>query len=224
MKTILAPPPRQEPCSPSPCGPNAQCRVVNDQAVCSCLPNYNGSPPNCRPECVVSSECPSSRACINNKCSDPCPNTCGVGAQCTTKNHNPICACPAGQTGDPFVRCSPIRKSFARWIFFFSFGMEGKRIEKTITPRILFQPFKRNPCRQKDLHRATHHLAARMPNVKWLETSLHVLVCRISSDLLLIVVRNVSLVPNARAALLASIRNAEIRARDLAELMLAVTF
>lgn len=116
MKTILVPPPRQEPCSPSPCGPNAQCRVVNDQAVCSCLPNYNGSPPNCRPECVVSSECPSSRACINNKCSDPCPNTCGVGAQCTTRNHNPICACPAGQTGDPFVRCSPIRKSFARWI------------------------------------------------------------------------------------------------------------
>lgn len=107
---LPGPPPRQNPCSPSPCGPNSQCRVNNDQAVCTCLPNYVGSPPSCRPECVVSSECPSDRACINNKCSDPCPNTCGIGAHCTTKNHNPICACPAGQTGDPFTRCSPIRE------------------------------------------------------------------------------------------------------------------
>lgn len=96
-----------EPCVPSPCGPNSQCRKVNDQAVCSCLPEYSGSPPNCRPECVVSSECSLTQACINQKCADPCPNTCGIGAQCTTKNHNPICACPQGFTGDPFTRCSP---------------------------------------------------------------------------------------------------------------------
>jgi hypothetical protein len=102
---------RRDPCSPSPCGPNSQCREVNRQPVCSCLPNYIGSPPSCRPECVVSSECPSDKACVNQKCRDPCPNTCGVGAQCTVKNHNPICACPAGYTGDPFVRCSPQRKS-----------------------------------------------------------------------------------------------------------------
>ncbi|KAF4526820.1 hypothetical protein B566_EDAN018173, partial [Ephemera danica] len=99
---------RHEPCSPSPCGPNSQCRVVNLQAVCSCLPNYVGSPPACRPECVVSSECPADKACINQKCRDPCPNTCGIGAHCTVKNHNPICACPASFTGDPFIRCSPI--------------------------------------------------------------------------------------------------------------------
>lgn len=95
---------------PSPCGPNSQCRAVNQQAVCSCLANYIGSPPSCRPECIVSSECPLDRACVNQRCSDPCPNTCGVRAQCTTKNHNPICACPAGLTGDPFTQCVPIRK------------------------------------------------------------------------------------------------------------------
>lgn len=107
---IISAPPRQDPCYPSPCGPNSQCRVVNEQAVCSCLPTYIGAPPSCRPECVVSAECPENRACVNAKCADPCPNTCGIGAVCTVRNHNPICACPPGHTGDPFARCSPIRK------------------------------------------------------------------------------------------------------------------
>lgn len=102
--------PKVAPCQPSPCGPYSQCRVVNEQAVCSCLPTYVGSPPSCKPECLDSSECPLDRACLNQKCSDPCPNTCGLSAVCTTKNHNPICACPPGFTGDPFTRCSPQRK------------------------------------------------------------------------------------------------------------------
>ncbi|CAH1404987.1 unnamed protein product [Nezara viridula] len=95
----------RDPCLPSPCGPNSQCRTVNQQAVCSCLPSYVGHPPTCRPECIVSSECPLDKACINQKCADPCPNTCGLHAQCNTKNHNPICACPQGYTGDPFSQC-----------------------------------------------------------------------------------------------------------------------
>ena len=95
-------------CSPSPCGPNSQCREVNGQAVCSCLPTYIGSPPGCRPECVVSSECPQNKACVNQKCVDPCPGTCGQNAQCTVINHSPICSCISGYTGDPFVICRPI--------------------------------------------------------------------------------------------------------------------
>jgi hypothetical protein len=108
----VTPRPRQNPCQPSPCGPNSQCREINEQAVCSCLPNYIDSPPNCRPECVVSSECSLDRACINQKCADPCPGTCGIDAQCHTKNHNPICACRQGYTGDPFTQCTVIRKLF----------------------------------------------------------------------------------------------------------------
>lgn len=104
-------PPRTNPCVPSPCGPNSQCREINNQAVCSCLPNYIGSPPSCRPECVVNSECSPQMACLNQKCSDPCPNTCGIEASCRTIIHNPICSCPHGYTGDPFSRCSRIRKS-----------------------------------------------------------------------------------------------------------------
>jgi hypothetical protein len=108
-------PPVTQPCNPSPCGPNSQCREINGQAVCSCLTGYIGSPPTCRPECVVSSECPQNQACNNQKCTDPCPGTCGLQARCNVINHNPICSCPSGFTGDPFTRCSPICKN----IFFF---------------------------------------------------------------------------------------------------------
>jgi hypothetical protein len=99
-----------QPCNPSPCGPNSQCREINGQAVCSCVPGFIGSPPACRPECVVSSECGQNEACSNQRCRNPCPGTCGVGARCEVVNHNPICSCPALFTGDPFVRCQDIRK------------------------------------------------------------------------------------------------------------------
>lgn len=98
----------REPCNPSPCGPNSQCRVNNGQAVCTCLPNYTGSPPGCRPECVASSECPSQLACINQKCENPCPSPCGIATKCIVVNHSPICTCMPGYSGDPFTRCTLI--------------------------------------------------------------------------------------------------------------------
>ncbi|KAG5895967.1 hypothetical protein JTB14_027967 [Gonioctena quinquepunctata] len=100
----------KNPCSPTPCGPNSQCREINGQAVCSCVPGFIGSPPACRPECISSSECPLNRACVNQKCIDPCPGTCGLNANCQVVNHNPICSCAPGHSGDPFTRCSPIRE------------------------------------------------------------------------------------------------------------------
>lgn len=96
------------PCQASPCGPNSQCRELHNQAICSCLPEYKGNPPNCRPECTVSSECSLEKACVNQKCVDPCPGTCGLRAQCTVINHSPICSCPLDNTGDPFTICNPI--------------------------------------------------------------------------------------------------------------------
>lgn len=62
-------------------------------------------PPNCRPECVISAECAQDKACLNNKCVDPCPGTCGQNARCQVLNHNPICSCSPGFTGDPFLQC-----------------------------------------------------------------------------------------------------------------------
>lgn len=103
--------PPKNPCQPSPCGPNSQCSAINNNAVCSCVAGYIGSPPGCRPECVVSSECSQDKACINQKCIDPCIGTCGYNARCEVKSHSPICGCPAGQTGDPFQRCFEIIKT-----------------------------------------------------------------------------------------------------------------
>lgn len=99
-----SPPPRQ-PCQPSPCGPYSQCREVGDSPSCSCLAEYVGAPPNCRPECVTSSECASNQACINQKCKDPCPGLCGTEAECRVVSHTPSCYCPQGYEGDPFVQC-----------------------------------------------------------------------------------------------------------------------
>lgn len=103
------------PCVPSPCGPNSICQNIRNVASCSCLVNYVGYPPNCRPECSINSECTSNRACIREKCRDPCPGSCGAEALCNVINHTPVCTCPVGYTGDPFSNCypkEPERKAF----------------------------------------------------------------------------------------------------------------
>lgn len=94
------------PCIPSPCGPNSQCRIIGEQGVCTCIPNYVGRPPNCRPECVINSECPSNLACINEKCADPCPGSCGINSLCSVVKHSPVCSCPPGYEGNPLTQCS----------------------------------------------------------------------------------------------------------------------
>ena len=95
----------QNPCQPNPCGPYSQCRVQNGVAVCSCLPEYIGTSPNCRPECFSSSECDLDKACVNQKCIDPCPGPCAPSAICRVLHHSPICSCPPNFIGDPFNRC-----------------------------------------------------------------------------------------------------------------------
>lgn len=101
------PPQYVNPCVPSPCGPNSECRDVRGSASCSCRPTFIGAPPQCRPECSVHAECRLDLACLNQKCRNPCPGSCGIGATCSVVNHTPICTCPAGFTGDPFTSCQP---------------------------------------------------------------------------------------------------------------------
>lgn len=114
LVVFLSAPPRDpiptvptNPCVPSPCGPNSQCQAFGDVPSCSCLPNYIGAPPNCRPECVIHSECASNLACIKEKCSDPCPGACGLNAVCSVYNHNPVCTCLEGYEGDALSSCAP---------------------------------------------------------------------------------------------------------------------
>lgn len=110
----------KNPCLPSPCGPNSQCQERNGSPVCSCLQNFIGSPPNCRPECTINSECSSNLACINQKCKDPCIGACAVTGICNVINHVPTCTCPDGYTGDPFSNCvlKPVIRTYIYLIIY----------------------------------------------------------------------------------------------------------
>lgn len=91
-----------DPCNPSPCGPNSDCY----NGVCKCKPEFQGDPySGCRPECVLNNDCPRNKACIKNKCKDPCPGTCGTNAICEVYNHIPMCRCPDGMYGNAFINC-----------------------------------------------------------------------------------------------------------------------
>ena len=101
-------------CASSPCGPNARC----DNGVCTCLPEYQGDPyVGCRPECVLNTDCPLNRACIRNKCVDPCPGTCGLNAECRVYNHVPMCSCPSGMVGNAFVQCNILQGTTRRTLY-----------------------------------------------------------------------------------------------------------
>ena len=107
-KAPLPPPRPVDPCNPSPCGTNTQCTVLpGSGAVCECMADYQGDPfSECKPECILSSDCASHLACIDMKCRDPCtPGTCGYNADCTVRQHNPICSCKPGYIGNPFESC-----------------------------------------------------------------------------------------------------------------------
>lgn len=103
------PAPPTNPCVPSPCGANSECRVVDERPICSCLTGMLGAPPNCRPECLIHQDCPTHLACVRNKCRDPCTGSCGFNARCTVHNHQPVCTCNPNFEGDPFSGCSPVQ-------------------------------------------------------------------------------------------------------------------
>lgn len=99
---------KRNPCVPSPCGPNSICRANGDTPSCQCIEGYIGGPPNCRPECVINGDCASHLACVNQKCVDPCPGSCGTNAECRVFSHTVSCSCPIGTTGNPYALCSLI--------------------------------------------------------------------------------------------------------------------
>lgn len=95
-------------CGNNPCGPNAEC-IQNE---CRCIAEYQGNPyEGCRPECRTNAECSRDRACLRNKCVDPCRGTCGQSAICEVVNHIPICSCPPDYTGNPFTYCHFVEKT-----------------------------------------------------------------------------------------------------------------
>lgn len=125
------------PCNPSPCGPNAACREHNGAGSCSCLPEFHGDPyVGCRPECLMSSECSFDKACLNMKCVDPCPGSCGINAECHVINHIPECSCLPGFTGDALSICKEIvicKKLMSHLLIMFynNFSLQTKKNQQT---------------------------------------------------------------------------------------------
>lgn len=100
------PPVATDPCNPSPCGLNAECR----NGICNCISEYRGDPyRECRPECIQNSDCPYDKACANNKCINPCNGICGQNAECAVVNHIATCSCIQDYEGDPFTLCKRVQ-------------------------------------------------------------------------------------------------------------------
>lgn len=112
MLFLLADPPATtDLCYHNRCGANALCKNAYGHVTCECPKGYYGNPYLvCHPECVINTDCSQSKACLNNKCVDPCHGVCGVQAQCQVINHQPVCFCPQDFTGNPFVNCYPNRE------------------------------------------------------------------------------------------------------------------
>ena len=69
LTTPSAPTEVIDPCNPSPCGINTECRERQGAASCTCLPGLQGNPCiECKPECSINPDCPINLACIRNKC------------------------------------------------------------------------------------------------------------------------------------------------------------
>lgn len=105
--TICNQPPRTA-CWPNPCGPLAVCTVTpNGHPMCLCPDGIAGDPTTgCGgPQCVTDDDCPNTQACVGHRCIDPCPGSCGFGANCRVEKHHPVCTCNHGLIGNPLCRC-----------------------------------------------------------------------------------------------------------------------
>lgn len=100
----------QDPCAlGSPCGRDAICQVVAHASTCRCPPGTQGDPHRAciSAVCHYNEDCDESQLCnrLNRVCQPACSeNACAPGAICTAKDHRPICTCPPGRSGDPYLR------------------------------------------------------------------------------------------------------------------------
>lgn len=106
----------KSPCSPNPCGPNAEC-IESDPEIgphCRCNKNFFDWPPNCRPGCTKDDQCGPTEICNrHNNCEEVCdPTRCGENAVCRLnkeiKNGRTIhCSCKDGYVPKAKEGCVP---------------------------------------------------------------------------------------------------------------------
>ncbi|GLH00238.1 Uncharacterized protein GBIM_06672, partial [Gryllus bimaculatus] len=107
-----------------PCAANALCFAQNHAAGCRCPEHLPAGdpfafcearpPPAHRPECRSDVDCPSRRACIRERCQDPCAvlRPCHPSAACAVLDSVPVrtmvCECPDGWVPDRDGQCRPV--------------------------------------------------------------------------------------------------------------------
>lgn len=82
-----------------------------------------------KPECTTDSDCSNDRACINERCKDPCQaattSLCAYNAECRVIMHRPVCVCREGLTGNGLSQCFDSKCFSVRsmlWLKFKIFG------------------------------------------------------------------------------------------------------
>lgn len=117
--------------------------IIDERGNCVCPVEFgyrldiNGNcSPISGPECENDFQCPDHKYCdLNTKtCIDPCgTKKCGTNALCNATNHQAICQCITGYTGDPNVLCSGFRTDFPQPNMVVSCLSDGVQVEIHIT-------------------------------------------------------------------------------------------
>lgn len=101
-----------DPCrhGPTKCGTNAQCSAQDHQAACTCPAGTQGNPliACVTGQCQYNEDCRDDEACdrLNRVCRPVChSDDCAPSAKCVGRNHQPVCTCPEGSIGNPYVDC-----------------------------------------------------------------------------------------------------------------------
>lgn len=99
-------------CGEKICGENTDCSQRGKVFKCVCKKDFYGDALiGCHPECRINSDCPFDKACMRNKCVNPCnENICGLRATCEVRNHRGVCSCRPGLTGNAYLECSEISR------------------------------------------------------------------------------------------------------------------
>lgn len=98
--------------------------IIDERGNCVCpvefgytLDARGNCIPKIGPECDTDVDCPDPKYCNKNTntCEDACSRKrCGIKAFCNASNHQAICQCITGYTGNPDIHCSKyfiVRKS-----------------------------------------------------------------------------------------------------------------
>ena len=92
------------------CGRGAECLVQAHRAQCVCPAGTQGDPfLSCvAAVCQYNEDCADHEACdrLNRVCRPVCDDeTCAATATCTGRKHQPVCSCPPGTSGNPYIEC-----------------------------------------------------------------------------------------------------------------------